>query len=105
MTIFVKIYLTMIKIFKITAFWEGVSLLLLLFFAMPLKYIWDLPTAVSYVGMAHGVLFLLYVVLAFVLFYEQKWSLKILAGVLIACLLPFGTFYMDKKYGSVLYGQ
>ncbi|MCR9183742.1 MAG: DUF3817 domain-containing protein, partial [Flavobacteriaceae bacterium] len=47
----------MIKIFKVVAFWEGISLLLLLFFAMPLKYIWDLPVFVSVIGMAHGILF------------------------------------------------
>lgn len=93
----------MIKIFKTVAFWEGISLLLLLFFAMPLKYIWDLPMAVSIIGMAHGILFLGYVALAIVLFIELKWSLKILAGVLLASLLPFGTFYMEKKYGSTIY--
>lgn len=93
----------MIKIFKTVAFWEGISLLLLLFFAMPLKYIWDLPVFVSVIGLAHGILFLGYVVLAFVLFSELKWSLKTLAGVLLASLLPFGTFYMDKKYSSIIY--
>lgn len=93
----------MIKIFKSVAFWEGISLLFLLFFAMPLKYIWDLPMAVSIIGMAHGILFLGYVALAIVLFIELKWSLKILAGVLLASLLPFGTFYMEKKYGSTIY--
>lgn len=95
----------MIKVFKITAFWEGISLLLLLFFAMPLKYVWDLPKAVSIIGMAHGILFLAYVVMAFVLYSELKWSLKTLAGVLIASILPFGTFYMEKKYSLVLYGE
>lgn len=93
------------KVFKITAFCEGISLLLLLFFAMPLKYIWELPQAVSVIGMAHGVLFLFYVVLAFVLYSELKWSLKTLAGVLVASILPFGTIYMEKKYSKVLYGE
>lgn len=95
----------MIKLFKIIALYEGVSLLLLLFFAMPLKYIWDLPLAVSIVGMAHGILFLAYVVLAFIVYSELKWSLKTLAGVLVASLIPFGTLYMDKKYSNVVYGQ
>jgi len=93
----------MIKLFKITVFWEGISLILLLFFAMPLKYIWELPQAVSVVGMAHGILFLAYVVLAFLLYSELKWSLKTLAGVLLASLIPFGTFYMEKKYNSIIY--
>ncbi len=93
----------MIKIFKTVAFCEGVSLLLLLFFAMPLKYFWDFPQAVSVIGMAHGILFLVYVVLAFVLYSELKWSLKTLALVMVASLIPFGTFYMDKKYSSIIY--
>lgn len=88
----------MLKTFKIVAFWEGISLLLLLFFAMPLKYIWDMPKAVSIVGMAHGILFLAYVAFAFVAYTAFKWNLKILFQVLIASLIPFGTFYIDKKY-------
>lgn len=95
----------MIKTFKVIAFWEGISLILLLFFAMPLKYIWDLPMAVSVVGMAHGILFLAYVVLAFILNSELNWPLKTLAGVLVASLIPFGTLYMEKKYSNVIYGQ
>lgn len=95
----------MIKTFKVIAFWEGISLIILLFFAMPLKYIWDLPMAVSVVGMAHGILFLAYVVLAFILNSELNWSLKTLAGVLVASLIPFGTLYMEKKYSNVIYGQ
>lgn len=95
----------MIKVFKTIAFWEGISLLLLLFFAMPLKYIWGLPNAVSIIGMAHGVLFLGYVAIAIFLFVELKWSLKILAGVLLASLLPFGTFLMEKKYSTTLYNE
>ena len=92
----------MIKSFKFIAFWEGVSLLLLLLVAMPLKYIWQMPQMVSVVGMAHGVLFLAYVVLAFMVYSELKWSLKTLAVVLLASIVPFGTFYIEKKYLSTL---
>ena len=92
----------MIKSFKFIAFWEGVSLLLLLLVAMPLKYIWQMPQMVSVVGMAHGVLFLAYVVLAFMVYSELKWSLKTLAIVLLASIIPFGTFYIEKKYLSTL---
>lgn len=95
----------MIKAFKVIAFWEGISLILLFFFAMPLKYIWDLPMAVSMVGMAHGVLFLIYVVLAFMLNSELNWNKKTLVGVLVASLLPFGTLYMEKKYNDVIYAK
>lgn len=88
----------MIKTFKIIALLEGVSLLLLLFIAMPLKYIWEMPKMVQVVGMAHGILFLAYVALAIMVYNELKWSLKTLAIVMIASIIPFGTFYIEKKY-------
>lgn len=87
----------MIKIFKICAIFEGLSLLVLLFIAMPLKYIWNLPQMVKIVGMAHGLLFLLYIVLAIILYYELKWSLKTLGIMMFASVIPFGTFYINKK--------
>lgn len=95
---FVKKMQDMIKTFKIIALLEGVSLLLLLFIAMPLKYIWEMPQMVQVVGMAHGILFLAYVAIAFMVYNELKWSLKTLAVVLIASVIPFGTFYVEKKY-------
>lgn len=91
----------MIKAFKITAFWEGVSLLVLLFIAMPLKYFFNQPEMVSIVGMIHGILFLAYVVLAFMVYNELNWNFKTLFIVLFASVIPFGTFYIEKKYVSV----
>ncbi len=88
----------MIKIFKICAIFEGISLLTLLFIAMPLKYIWNLPQMVEVVGMAHGLLFLLYVVLAIMVFYELKWSFKTLGIVMFASVIPFGAIYIDRKH-------
>ena len=90
----------MIRIFKITAFLEGLSLLLLLFFAMPLKYIWDEPIFVKTIGMAHGVLFVGYILLAIMLKFEQDWSWKKFAIICGASMVPFGTFYIEKKYFS-----
>ncbi|WP_339610924.1 DUF3817 domain-containing protein [uncultured Planktosalinus sp.] len=91
----------MIKAFKITALWEGVSLLVLLFIAMPLKYLLNQPEMVSIVGMIHGILFLAYVVLAFMVYNELNWNFKTLFIVLFASVIPFGTFYIEKKYVSV----
>lgn len=79
---------------------EGVSLLLLLFIAMPLKYIWDYPEAVEVVGMIHGVLFMAYVAFAIWIYLTLKWSIKILAIVILASIIPFGTFYIENKYLS-----
>lgn len=88
----------MIKFFKIIALLEGVSLLALLFFAMPMKYIFNNPVFVKHIGMAHGLLFLLYIALAFLLKMEEKWDSKKFAIICIASIVPFGTFYIEKKY-------
>ncbi len=88
----------MLKIFKIIAFLEGVSLLLLLFIAMPMKYFFNKPELVSSVGMAHGVLFIAYIVLATVLFMDKRWDLKIYAFICLASIIPFGTFIVENKF-------
>ncbi len=88
----------MIKIFKIIAFLEGISLLLLLFFAMPMKYIYEQPIFVKTIGMAHGLLFIAYILVAIMLKIEEKWEIKKFAIICIASIIPFGTFYIEKKY-------
>lgn len=88
----------MIKSFKIIALLEGISLLALLFFAMPMKYMFDNPVFVKHIGMAHGLLFIAYIVLASVLKFEQKWDFKKYLIICVASIIPFGTFYVEKKY-------
>ena len=84
--------------FRVVSFLEGTSYLLLLFVAVPVKYWMNDPQYVKLLGMPHGLLFLGYIVLAFLLKSELNWSIKKLGVVLIASILPFGTFYVDKKY-------
>lgn len=86
------------NIFRIIAFLEGVSYLLLLFVAVPIKYINGNPEFVKMLGMPHGLLFVAYVVIAIVFGVEQKWNAKTMAIVLLASIIPFGTFYVEKKY-------
>lgn len=88
----------MVKLFKYIALLEGISLLLLLFFAMPMKYIYELPIYVKVIGMAHGLLFIAYIALAVMIKIEDKWSIKKFMIVCIASIIPFGTFYVEKKY-------
>ena len=88
----------MVKSFKLVARAEGISLLILLFIAMPLKYIWEYPQAVEVVGMIHGILFIAYVAWAIWVYLVLKWSIKILALVIVASIIPFGTFYIESKY-------
>ena len=86
-----------LKIFRKVAFWEGISYLLLLGVAMPLKYMADMPKAVSIVGMAHGILFLLYLLFLYLVWHERDWKLSRVAIAFVASLLPFGTMVFDKS--------
>ena len=76
---------------------EGISYLLLLFIAMPVKYILEEPLLVKVVGMGHGVLFILFMFLLLTTALEHKWKLPFISMAFIASLLPFGTFYLEKK--------
>ena len=87
-----------LNIFRIVAFLEGVSYILLLFIATPIKYIVGNPEFVKLLGMPHGILFILYIILAFLIKGDMKWSTKIFSFVLLASIIPFGTFYIEKKY-------
>lgn len=87
-----------IKIFKVVSFLEAISFLLLLFVAMPLKYMYDMPEYVRVVGMAHGILFVLYLLGTYWMYEKLNWSLKTLLVVCVCSVLPFGPFYADKKY-------
>tara|TARA_B000000565_G_scaffold157607_1_gene119212 strand:+ start:424 stop:699 length:276 start_codon:yes stop_codon:yes gene_type:complete len=86
------------KLFRIIALLEGLSYILLLFVAVPVKYSIGDPTYVKLLGMPHGILFVAYLGFAFYFKQEHNWSMKTLAIVLLASVLPFGTFYVDNKY-------
>ncbi len=89
---------SMHKYFQFIARLEGISYLLLLCIAMPLKYVWNFPEAVKYVGWAHGMLFMMYAgFLPFFLF-KGHWTFSRTALAFVASLLPFGPFIFDKKY-------
>jgi len=88
----------MINAFKIISSLEGLSYILLLFVGVPLKYFAGNDVLVKSLGMPHGVLFILYIVAAFVIFPIKKWDIKTFVIVLVASLIPFGTFYVNKKY-------
>ncbi|MFA6960495.1 MAG: DUF3817 domain-containing protein [Opitutaceae bacterium] len=83
---------------RVIGFLEGVSFLVLLGVAMPLKYVWHEPLAVRVVGMAHGVLFLAYLWATLQAMSEHNWPLKRAVLVAVASLVPCGTFYSDVKW-------
>lgn len=74
---------------------EGVSFLLLLGVAMPLKYLAGQPQMVSVVGAAHGALWMLYVVAVAQASVALRWPLGRIAAALAASVLPFGPFVFD----------
>ena len=82
--------------FRIVAFLEGCSYLLL-GITMILKYRFAMPGPNYVVGMAHGVLFILYVLLLIAVWRKYGWSFKRASLAFIASLVPFGTFIADKK--------
>ncbi len=89
-----KLYQT----FRKVAWTEGVSYLVLLGIAMPLKYFANLPLAVTIVGGLHGILFVAYTVLAFQVHSNTGKPFSWLVKAGLASIIPFGTFYMDREW-------
>ena len=107
----------MIKLFRIVGYLEGTSYVLLLFVAVPIKYYADDPQLVKLLGMPHGLLFVTYVVLSIINsrilkwnaiakypYIQMEWTAESFKEasktfqILISSILPFGTYYIDKKY-------
>lgn len=83
---------------RLLAVLEGISLLVLVFISMPLKHFYGITTISAVLGPIHGTLFLLFVVNTISVGIEYNWKFKETTWkVLIACLIPFGTFYIDHK--------
>jgi len=85
------------NIFRFVAFLEGVSYLILMYGSL-YKLITENDTIVKLFGMPHGILFVIYIALAFLIRPEFNWTNKEFYIILIASILPFGTFYIDRKY-------
>ncbi|MFN3404797.1 MAG: DUF3817 domain-containing protein [Cytophagaceae bacterium] len=85
-----------LKSFLLIARLEGISYLLLLGIAMPMKYWTGIPEPVKYVGWAHGLLFILYVLLLLQVWIKFKWKFLFVTWAFVASLLPFGTFILES---------
>ncbi|MBL7875970.1 MAG: DUF3817 domain-containing protein [Cyclobacteriaceae bacterium] len=84
-----------IRNLRIVGIVEGISFLVLLLIAMPLKYYFEFPLAVQWVGWAHGVLFILYIGAVILAIRAMNWSLYGVLIALVASLVPGGTFILD----------
>ena len=82
--------------FRLIALMEGCSFLLFAL-TMPIKYILQFPTPNYIIGMLHGILFIVYLLLLLQVAFQQKWTFKKIALAFIAALIPFGTIYASKK--------
>ena len=82
---------------RITAFLEGVSFMLLLFVAMPLKYLAGEPAMVRQVGMIHGILFVAFLALVLVVKDAERWPMRKAALAILASVIPFGTFWAEFR--------
>lgn len=89
--------LSLLQNFRYVAWLEGVSFILLLFVAMPLKYLAGMPLAVRIVGLVHGLLFITYVGLAAGLLARRQWTVARTGEALGMSILPFGTFMFDRS--------
>ena len=88
---------TLKSVFRFIAILEGISYILLLI-ATPIKYLLDNEQYVKALGMPHGILFILYIALAFFMQKKMEWDNQSLIIIMLASMIPFGTFYIDYKY-------
>ena len=86
---------------RLTGIIEGLSWLLLLFIAMPLKYAFGYPMAVRVVGMAHGLLFTAFVLLLLRAHLDLGWTARRSVGLFLASLVPFGFLFVDRSLRAV----
>lgn len=87
----------MLSFFRKLSLIEGISLIVLLFIAMPAKYQFGYFDSIWMVGMTHGVLWLAYFVVSLVVSHQQKWSIMFWLLVLFASIIPFACFFLDRK--------
>ena len=93
-----NLFKTKIGRLRIISLLEGISLLVLVFVGVPLKYAYNDPSLVKMMGPIHGLLFLLFVLNTLSVGVAYQWAFRTTTWkVLLACIIPFGTFYIDRK--------
>lgn len=87
----------MLLFFRKLSFIEGLSLIVLLLIAMPAKYHFGYVDSIWMVGMTHGLLWLAYFVISLIVSHQQNWSIMFWLATLLASIMPFGCFFLDRK--------
>ncbi len=99
----IHLFKTKIGRLRIIGFLEGISLLVLIFIAMPMKHYYNNPSLTKFFGPVHGAIFLLFLFNTLSVGVEQNWKFKTTTWkIIVACFVPFGTFYIDSKILSKL---
>jgi integral membrane protein len=93
-----------VRDFRLSGIVEGLSFLILIFVAMPMKYIFGIYLAVKIVGMAHGVLFILFCFLFVRAMFVSSWSLFDKIYLFSSSLIPFGMIFMEKRLNTIAKG-
>lgn len=92
----IQLFSTKIGRLRVLGFLEGLSLLFLLFVAVPMKYFGDNPSLTKLIGPVHGAIFVWFLLSTLSLGVEQQWKFKTTTWkIIVACFIPFGTFYID----------
>ncbi|WP_077624104.1 DUF3817 domain-containing protein [Sediminibacillus massiliensis] len=86
-----------LRLFRLLGIIEGTSLIVLLFIAMPLKYMADLPEVVTVVGSLHGFFFVLYILMIAFLTFKIRWAFKWVFSSVLVAFIPFGNYVLDYK--------
>jgi integral membrane protein len=89
--------MTVLRQLRLVAFLEGVSFLVLLFIAMPLKHLAGFPLAVRIVGLVHGLLFLIFLAALYRAGSQRGWPLRRWLIAFVSSVVPFGTFVFDRS--------
>lgn len=91
-----KYFTSALGLLRMVGFLEGLSLIVLVFIAVPLKHFYANPALVKTIGPIHGALFLVFIVLALRVSIDQEWKIfKVTWKLILSSFIPFGTFYMD----------
>lgn len=83
--------------YRVMAYATGVMLLLLVFVAMPMKYVGDDERGVQIIGTIHGWLYLVYLIVAFMLAHRLRWPVGRTILLLLAGTIPFASFVAERK--------
>lgn len=94
----IQLFSTKIGRLRVLGFLEGLSLLFLLFVAVPMKYLGNNPSLTKLIGPVHGAIFVWFLLSTLSLGVEQQWKFKTTTWkIIVACFIPFGTFYIDYQ--------